>query len=173
MQYNFFLVAAITALVPLFMGAIWYNPKVFGTSWMKINGFTDPVKMKEEFNMPLVFGLTYVFGFFISMILSGVVIHQMGFWSMLQNHISEPAIQKMFEDVMSTSTLASDFRTFKHGALHGGITAIGVALPIIGINALFERRGFKYIFIHTGYWFVTLIIMGGILCQFIDLKSMG
>ena len=173
MQYNFFLVAAVAALVPLFVRVIWFNPKVFGTSWMKANGFTNPEKLNEGLNMPLVLGLTYVFGFFICMVLSGVVIHQMGFWSMLQNHWLEPTIQKLFEDVMSTSTLATDFRTFKHGALHGGITAIGIALPIIAINALYERRGFKYIFINFGYRFVTLTIMGGILCQFIDLKTMG
>lgn len=34
------------------------------------------------------------------------------------------------------------------------------------INALFERRGFKYIAIHTGYWLITLAIIGGLMCQF-------
>ena len=66
MQLNFFLVAAVAALVPLFMGAIWYHPKVFGTAWMKINGFEE-AKMKEGFNMPLVFGLTFVFGFLVAL----------------------------------------------------------------------------------------------------------
>ena len=172
MQFNFYLVAALSALVPLIVGFIWYHPSVFGKTWMNINGF-DEAKMKQGFNMPLVFGLTYLFSFFIAFILSGVVIHQMGFYSMLQNHFTEPAIQKMFTDVMSTSTLATDFRTFKHGALHGGIAAIGLAMPIVGINALFERRGFKYIAIHTGFWLVCLILMGGILCQFIDLNTLG
>jgi hypothetical protein len=45
----------------------------------------------------------------------------------------------------------------------GGLT---LALPIIGINALFERRGFKYIAINVGYWVVSMAIMGGIICQF-------
>lgn len=170
MQYNFLLVAAITALVPIIIGSIWYNPNVFGSTWIKINSLDQS---KEKINMPLVLGLTYIFGFFICIILSGIVIHQMGFLSMLQNHFSEPAIQKLFEDVMSTSTLATDFRTFKHGALHGGLTGIGFALPIIAINAMFERRGYKYIAIHSGYWIFVLIIMGGILCQFVDLKTMG
>lgn len=170
MQLNIFLVAAIAALVPLIVGSVWYNPKVFGNAWMQVNGFEE-AKMKEGFNMPLVFGLTFVFGFFISMILAGIVIHQMGFWSMLQNHFTEPATLKVFEDAMGIA--GNDFRTFKHGALHGGIAGIGLALPIIAINALFERRGFKYIAIHAGYWFVSLIIMGGILCQFVDLKSMA
>ena len=41
------------------------------------------------------------------------------------------------------------FRTFKHGALHGTIAGIFIALPIIGTNALFERKSAKYIFINT------------------------
>jgi len=31
---------------------------------------------------------------------------------------------------------------------------------------MFERRGFKYIAIHGGYWMLTLGLMGGIICQF-------
>ncbi|WP_317191325.1 DUF1761 domain-containing protein [Flavobacterium agrisoli] len=56
------------------------------------------------------------------------------------------------------------FRTFKHGALHGFITGIFFALPIIGINGLFERKSWKYIFIHAGFWTVTLTVVGAILC---------
>jgi len=39
-----------------------------------------------------------------------------------------------------------------------------VALPIIGTNALFERKSAKYIFINAGYWIVTLGVMGAIIC---------
>ena len=59
----------------------------------------------------------------------------------------------------------SNFRTFKHGVLHGVIGAITIALPVIGINALFERRSFKYVLISGGYWIVTFMIMGGIICM--------
>jgi hypothetical protein len=170
MQLNFFLAAAIAAIVPLIVGSIWYNPKVFGSAWMNVNGFNEE-KLKEGFNMPLVFGLTLVFGYLISFVLSGLVIHQMGFFSMLQNHFKEEATLKIFTDVMTA--YGSEFRTFKHGVLHGAIAAIGFAMPIIGINALFERRGFKYIAIHTGYWILTLMLMGGILCQFTDLNSLS
>lgn len=170
MQLNFFLVAAIAALVPLIVGSVWYHPKVFGTTWLKINGF-DEAKMKEGFNMPLVFGLTLVFGYLISFVLSGIVIHQMGFFSMLQMNFKDAAVQDFFNQ--GNLAYGSDFRTFKHGALHGTIAGIFFVLPIIGINALFERRGFKYIAVHTGYWILTLLLMGGILCQFVDLKSFG
>ena len=45
------------------------------------------------------------------------------------------------------------------------IAGLFFALPIIGVISLFERKGFKYIAIHAGYWTLTLTLMGGILCQ--------
>ena len=170
MQLNFFLVAAVAAFVPLVLGFVWYHPKVFGTAWMKACGF-EAEKMKEGFNMPLTFGLTLLLGFFMSFALSGIVIHQMGFYSMLQKHFTEPATLKTFGDLMAI--YGDDFRTFKHGALHGTITGIGIGLTIVAVNGMFERRGFKYIAINAGFWIVCLLIMGGIICQFADLTSMS
>lgn len=57
MQLNFFLCAAIAAVIPLLVGMVWYNPKVFGNAWMGATGL-DEAKAKDGFNMPLVFGLT-------------------------------------------------------------------------------------------------------------------
>ncbi|MDB5228150.1 MAG: hypothetical protein JWN78_2343 [Bacteroidota bacterium] len=169
MQLNFMLTLAISALVPLVFGFIWYHPKVFGTAWLSAGKF-DAVKMKEGFNMPLVFILTYIFGFFISFVLSGIVIHQMGFFSMLQNHMKEAACQADFGNMMGK--YGNDFRTFKHGMLHGGITGIGIALPVTAICGMFERKTAKHIAINAGFWFFTLMIMGGIICQFADLNSL-
>lgn len=56
------------------------------------------------------------------------------------------------------------FRTFKHGALHGFITGVFIALPITAINALFEQKSWKYILINAGYWIVSLTNMGAIIC---------
>jgi hypothetical protein len=58
-----------------------------------------------------------------------------------------------------------NFRTFKHGAFHGILSAVFFALPVLGIQAMFERRSGKYIFIHLGYWVITFVLMGGIICQ--------
>jgi hypothetical protein len=35
--------------------------------------------------------------------------------------------------------------------------------PIIAINAMFDRKGFKYIAINAGYWVVSFCLMGGII----------
>jgi hypothetical protein len=62
-------------------------------------------------------------------------------------------------------THGNNFRTFKHGLLHGSMSGILFVLPILAINAMFERKGFKYIAINAGYWIICLAIMGGIICQ--------
>jgi len=165
MEFNF-LILALSALVPLVMGFIWYNPKVFGTAWMKSAGLNEE-KLKAA-NMPLIFGLTFVLGILIAMILTQIVIHQWGVFSTL---FTDPSLMEegselntAFADFMAK--YGTNFRTFKHGVLHGTITGFFVIMPIIAINAMFERKGFKYIAINAGYWIVTLAIMGGILCQF-------
>jgi hypothetical protein len=96
-----------------------------------------------------------------------MVIHQFHLGSILMNDpsIFDPnsELSKWLAEFMAKH--GNNFRTFKHGALHGTITGFLFAMPIIGINALFERRGFKYIAINGGYWIVSLALMGGVICQ--------
>lgn len=159
------LVLAAAAVIPLLIGMLWYNPRTFGSVWMKEAGIT-PEHAKGA-NMALIFGLTYVLSFFAAFALSGIVIHQAGFVSLMQGQpgFMEPGSEttKLIEDFMAT--YGDRFRTFKHGALHGSITGIALALPIVGINALFERRSFKYVAVHVGYWIASFALMGGVICQ--------
>ena len=78
----------ISALVPTITGMIWYNPKVFGTVWMKLNGFTEE-QMKGG-SLPKMIILSIIFSLFITMAMHPIVIHQMGIYSVLAN---EPGIQ--------------------------------------------------------------------------------
>ncbi|MFI0429699.1 DUF1761 domain-containing protein [Mariniflexile sp. HMF6888] len=155
--FNIFaiLVAAISALV---IGFIWYNPKVFGTAWMQAADMTEE-KMKGA-NMVKIFGLALLFAFLLATALPGIVIHQMGALSLVGGD-SVNALPS-YEAFMLDYSEA--FRTFKHGVLHGVIVGVFIALPILGTNALFERKSAKYILINAGYWIVTLGIMGGIIC---------
>jgi hypothetical protein len=155
----------ITALIPLLIGAIYYHPKVLGTVWMKTNGFTEEDLSKG--NMALIFGLVYFFGILLSALLTNLVIHQANVGSILMPQVTDTGSQE-YKDLADFMAKYGDrYRTFKHGMLHGGITTIFFILPVIAINALFERRGWKYITIHTGYWFITCMLIGGVLCQFL------
>ena len=116
--------------------------------------------------MALVFGLTFLFSFFVAMAMNFMVIHQMHLASVLMNEtgFGKPGseIDLFLSDFIQK--YGNNFRTFKHGAFHGTIGGIMLALPIIGVNALFERKGFKYIAINAGFWIVCFALMGGIIC---------
>lgn len=157
MEINWYalLVAAISTLV---VGFIWYNPKVFGTIWMRESGTTEE-KMKGA-NMVLIFGMSLLYAFMIAMILQMLTIHQFGALGMVGG---DPALAKpSYTEFMSD--YGSAFRTFKHGALHGFMTGLFLALPMVDTSALYERRSFKYVLISGGFWIVCFTIMGGIIC---------
>lgn len=164
MEINF-LIIAVAAIVPLVMGFIWYNPKVFGNAWMAETGMT-PEKGKEM-NMIKVFSITYLMSFFIAFLLQPIVIHQYGVFSVLMDEpgFNDPNSEMgmYFSDFMAK--YGDNFRTFKHGVFHGVFTGLLLVTPIMTINALFEGKGFKYIAINGGYWIVCLGIMGGLISQ--------
>ncbi|MET3026315.1 DUF1761 domain-containing protein [Flavobacterium sp. UW10123] len=161
MQINF-AALFIAAIVTLVTGFIWYSPKVFGTIWMKENNLTQEELRKG--NMLKIFGLTYIFSLMITMTLMSLTIHQSGAIGMVGGPPLIDSAKPSFAAFMADYGMA--YRTFKHGALHGFMSGLFFAFPLIGINSLFERKSWKYIFIHSGYWILTLTLMGGIICGF-------
>lgn len=159
MEFNFLavLVAALTSFV---VGFIWYNPKVFGTIWMKEAGLTQEQLAKG--NMLKIFGLTLIFSFMMALMMPVLVIHQMGAVSM----VGGPAFVETAKPsyIAFMNDYGDAFRTYKHGAFHGFLSGIFLALPIIAMNGLFEQKTWKYSAIHAGYWIVMLTIMGSIIC---------
>lgn len=149
------LTAAFSSLV---VGFIWYNPKVFGNSWMKEAGLNyDDLKAS---NMLKTLSVTFIYAFLVAFMLQSITIHQFGALGMVGG---DPTIAKAsYTEFMAD--YGNAFRTFKHGALHGFITGLFLALPILGTSALYEQRSFKYTLIAGGYWVVCCTIMGGIIC---------
>jgi hypothetical protein len=172
-QFNWFGVCALAALVPMIMGFIWYSKAVFGKSWMRANRFLDEDMKASGGRMALTFILAYIFSYMIAMFVSTFVIHQFTLGSIIANERGEKfeAAKKWITDTMAM--YGNNFRTFKHGAFHGTLASIMFVLPIISIISLFERRSWKYVLIHWGYWLVTLALMGGIICQFTKLPGGG
>ncbi|UPT71595.1 MAG: DUF1761 domain-containing protein [Flavobacterium sp. JAD_PAG50586_2] len=157
MPFNIYAIL-VAALVTLVIGFVWYNPKVFGTIWMKETGMTD--EKARQSNMLKVFGLTIFYSLMLSLIMPALVIHQMGALGMIGG---DPTLAKpSYEAFLADYGMA--FRTFKHGALHGFMSGLFIALPITAINGLFEQKSWKYILINAGYWIVSMTIMGGIIC---------
>ncbi len=133
---------AVAALIPMIVGSIWYGP-LFGKAWMKSMGFTE--ESLKEANMPMIMGislvLAFVLSFFINYLLEGT--HK--------------------ECNAAGEVVWGSFHTFKHGALHGAFYGILFAMPMIIINGMFERKTWTNIFIHVGYWTLTMALMGGLL----------
>lgn len=129
------------SILPLVTGFIWYNPKVFGTAWMKESGIT--MEKAQQMNPAKTYGLAVVMAFLIAFAL----------W---------PEVMLGGAPGMEHGE-GGDFMTFKHGALHGALMGLLVALPVLATNALFEQKSFKYVMINAGYWVVTMALMGGII----------
>ena len=155
MPFNFYAVL-VSALVTLLVGFVWYNPKVFGTIWMNETGMTQE-KAKQS-NLLKVFGLTIFYSLLLSTIMPSLVIHQMGVLGVFEGNDKNP------EFIEFMNLHGDAFRTFKHGALHGFISGVFFALPITAINSLFEQKSWKFILVTSGYWIVSLTIMGAIIC---------
>lgn len=157
----------LAALIPMLVGALYYSPMIAGKAWMKTNGFTE--ESLKGANMVLILILCYVFALLLTYPLWQLVVHQSGMMGVLAMQegfgVAGSEVQNYYDNFLET--YGDLHRTFGHGAMHGGVIGgLFVAFPIIAINALFERRGWKYIAIHVVYWMITLGLMGGVLCQF-------
>mgnify|MGYP001328110025 CR=1 FL=1 len=156
----------VAALIPLFIGFIWYHPKVFGTTWMKATGLTEEDGKKA--NMALIFGMTYLFSLMLALLLQTLVIHQVHIRSLFfLQPIHDPSTEAgaLYKTIMDQ--YGDSYRTLKHGAFHGTIAGLFIALPLVAINALFEHKNVKYIAVNSGYWILSFAIMGAVLCAFI------
>ena len=156
------------ALIPLVMGFIWYNPKVFGTVWMKASGMTE--EKAKGANMPLVLGLSFVFALIFSFAYSIFANH----WNAFQAFFRSVADHGMGVDPTSAfgaelkgyiDAYGERYHSWSHGLAHGILMSVVMLLPVIVTNALFERRSFAYIIITWGYWTVTMTLMFMVLAQ--------
>ena len=158
-----FIAISVASLVPILLGMIWYSNFMFGKIWMKEAGLS--LDQMKTGSMAVIFGCSFLFSFMLAFNIQSLTIHQFAIPSALMLAIEDPTRKESAQaiiDSFTTGIYANDFRTFKHGLLHGIISAIFIVLPVIGMNSLFEKRSFKYIFIHVGYWIISFGIMGGI-----------
>lgn len=162
-----FLAIIIAALVPTVVGFLYYNPKTVGGAWMRASGMTEE-KIKGG-NMLVIFGSSLLLSFLMAVIMIQMVIHQTDIYSLFMDKegmgVAGSEVQNAIDEVIRLG--GDNFRTFGHGMVHGCIIGLFLVFPIITTNNLFERRPFKLSVINGLYWIITLMLMGGILCQMI------
>lgn len=160
------IVVVLAALVPMIVGFIYYNPKLLGTVWMNEAGMTEE-KMQGG-NMVKMLLLSFVCAFLFSVFLFVLTVHQTDVYSLYANEagfgVEGSAVMNRLDSLMLE--VGDRFRTFGHGSFHGVIIGLLFVVPILGTNAIFERKSFKYVAVNGGYWIITLALMGGILCKF-------
>jgi len=167
MEINW-LVQILAALIPLVMGFIWYNPKVLGTAWMRAAGLTEE-KLKGA-NMPLVFGLSFLFSLLLSFTYGGFADHWVAFQAFFRPVAEhgmgvDPATPFGAELKGLIDGYGERYSTWRHGAVHGLIMSIMFILPVMATNAMFERKSFNYILINWGYWTLTIMLMFLVIAQ--------
>ncbi|MEM7571368.1 MAG: DUF1761 domain-containing protein [Bacteroidota bacterium] len=156
----------LIALIPSITGFVYYSPAVAGSAWMKENGFTQ--ESLEGGNMAKMMGLSYLAALFLVGGLFPMVIHQLGFFSVLSEvpgfddagSVAKETLNQLMTDYGDVS------RNFGHGAFHGALTAIFLVAPALAMNAIFEKKSFRLWLIHTIYFAITLALMGGCVGQF-------
>jgi len=131
MEVQVNLLGVLAATVAAMMvGSIWYAPQVFGNEWKKLVKL-DEKKMKSEA------GKAYAGMLVLALLTSYVVAH--------------------------VSYLSSNFYNVtltQAGATTGFWLWLGIAMPVIIGNGLFEQRRKKLMLINAGNQLVTLIIVG-------------
>jgi hypothetical protein len=114
----------------MLVGSIWYAPQVFGNTWKKLVKL-DEKKMKSEA------GKAYIGMLILSLISSYVIAH--------------------------VAYLSSTF--YNVSLTQAGITTglwlwVGIALPVIAGNGMFEQRPKNLILLNVGNQLVTMVLVG-------------
>ncbi len=128
------LAIVIAALIPMFLGFIYYHPKVFGKVWMDSLGFKEEDLKKG--NMGVIMGISLLMSTMLSFFI-------------LVN-VDGPGQEGQFDN-------------FRHGVFHGVLIGLMVAMPVLVTNGLFERKNLKNLAINALYWIITIGLMGGVI----------
>lgn len=168
MQINI-VVHLIAALVPMIIGFIWYNPKFLGNAWMTAAGMTEE-KVKTG-NMPLIFGLSFMLSIVLSFTYTMMMDHHFAFQAFFRPVVDhglgvDPTSPFGAELKVLIDGYGERYSSWSHGLAHSFLLSGFVLIPIMGTNALFERKSMKYFLINWGYWAITIAVMYMIIAQF-------
>lgn len=133
-QYFNWLAVGAAALAYFFLGAIWFNPKVFGTMWMRGHGLQNPTE-EDKKKIPMLMISTLVLCF-IGSVTTGYFTYALNSWDWM--------------------------RGAKIGAIAGiGFTGVGIAMnymytkkpfSIILIDSLYHVLGMSIAGIILSVW---------------------
>jgi hypothetical protein len=124
-----YLAVFLAAVSSMIVGSIWYAPKVFGNTWMKLAGLTEG-QLKKGGMMPMVWA------FVLSLLTAYVLAHV----TFLANHFYQ---HSFLQDALSTA-----FWVW-----------LGFVVTRIMVHNLFELRPGKLNALALGNEFITIMLM--------------
>ena len=134
-QHLNWLAIAVSAVAYFILGAIWFNPKVFGTAWMQGHGITAPTE-EDKKRMPMIMISTFILCF-IGAITLGYFVEVFRFYQVNWRWYSG----------------------VKVGLVGGlGFTGVGIAM-----NYMYTKKSIKLIIIDSSYHIVGMMISGVIM----------
>lgn len=137
-----YLAIIVAALVPSILGAIYYGP-LLEKHWLDSLGKTKEQMVPD--NMGLTYGLALLMAVFVSFMLK------------MNIELTHKELNDAGELVFGS------FHRFGHGALHGGMTAGLLVVPVLISLSLFQKSSGKNIILNAVFWILCFAIMGGIL----------
>jgi len=131
-QHLNWLAVAVSAIAYFALGAIWFNPKVFGTTWIKGHGITAPTE-EDKKRMPMVMATTLVLCF-IGAIAMAYFVHVFSYYQV-------------------------NWRWYS-GAKVGLVAGIGFTGVAIAMNYLYTKKSLALIIIDSAYHIIGMVGAG-------------
>ena len=123
----------VATLIPTVTGIIWYSPPLFQKPLLETLRL-KPDDMKKG-NLGLIYGAGYVTAFLIAIFLNSFINNSGG----------------------------TEMVSIGAGALKGLFASATLAVPVLISSTLFQRIGIKNALINSGYWLITITIMGAVI----------
>lgn len=143
------------ALIPLVVAFIWYSIPSVNAVWSKANRLTEEEAKAPLRVLQLVF--SFIFYFMIAFGTFVLTVHQFHIFSLVGGNAE---LLKTGTGAAFLIEYGSDFITWSHGLAHGFMAFIAFGLPLTGLNAIWEKKGIKYLVIDGIYWLISLVLMG-------------
>ncbi len=132
-NYMGVLLAAVASMV---IGFAWYHPALFGKPWMKLMGYTAEKLKKEQAQMGMFYGLSFV----VALITAYVLAHVM---ALSENFYHNPGVPT--------------------GLMTAFWSWLGFVMPVQLTDQIFGSKKWKLFAINTGYQLAALLVMGVVL----------
>lgn len=139
MTSTYALQIAVTAIVAMIIGSLWYSPILFGKQWIKLMGWTDTDIQTAK--------------------------NKGGMW---KTYLGQFIVSAISFIVLSFFIQQTDAYGWMDGALLGFFAWLGFVMPKDAASLMWEGRSMKLTLITTGASLVTFIVAGAILTSWMQ-----